>query len=296
LLSGWWRRGRKEDPRRLSEKLCRCRGRLPSSLREALLKLGAGEGARVVLECWPRLGPEVRGEIKALAYREDWVGDWLHMLKGGGARERALAAEVLGLLEVDRAAAPLLEALADGDEGVQMAAATALASIRDPRCLEPLALALAEPRRIPPARVAQVITAFGRQSIPHLVSALRAGPEEVALRAVEILGNLGEAGVLPVLGQCLESPSAALRAAAARALGDTGLEEAAEYLSSALGDPEPKVRAAAVLALGRLGRGEARPALEKAREDPAWEVRVCAEAALKAVGHLPHGNQHLPAR
>ncbi|GFN22913.1 HEAT repeat domain-containing protein [Thermanaeromonas sp. C210] len=287
MLRGWWRKGREKDPRGLIEKLCRCRGRLPSSLRKALAKLGAGEGARVILECWPRLGPEVRREVKALACGKDWVGEWLQMLKGGGAKERALAAEILGVLQVDGAVALLLEALADGEEGVQMAAAAALASLKDPRCLEPLALALAEPQRIPPARVAQVMAAFGRQSIPYLLPSVRTGPEEVAVRAVEILGNLGEAEVLPVLGEGLQASSPALRAAAAQALGDTGLREAAGYLLPALGDPEPKVRAAAALSLGRLRCREARHVLEKARDDPAWEVRISAEAALKAVGQGP---------
>ncbi|MGI9951659.1 HEAT repeat domain-containing protein [Moorellaceae bacterium AZ2] len=285
MFRGWWRKRRKEDNRGLVEKLCRCRKEVPSPLKKALLKLGAREGARVILECWPRLGLEVRQELKALAYGEALVEAWLQMLKGGSAQERALAAEILGVLAVDRAVAPLLEALADREEGVQMAAAAALVSLKDPRCLEPLSLALAEPRRIPPARVAQIMAAFGPQSIPYLLPAVRTGPEEVAVRAVEILGNLGEASVLPLLGECLHASSPALRTAAAGALGETGLRDAAGYLLPALEDPEPKVRSAAALSLGRLRCGEARSALEKARDDPAWEVRISAEAALRALDH-----------
>lgn len=285
MFGGWLRKRqarRPQDPKeQLAERLKRCRGRLPRALRRLLRHMAAEESAEAILQCWADLGPDLRQEVKAIAREEGLIDHWLALLKEGSPSERVAAAEILGFLGEGRVTGYLLEALADREVAVQMAAAAALAFLQDARCLPPLVTALAEPRRIPPARVAQILAAFGAESIPYLVRALETGPEEVAIRVIEILGLIAHPGVLPHLSPCLQSPSAAVRAAAAGALGDTGLQEAGKYLLSALDDAEPRVRAAAVTSLGRLRYSEAYPALEQALRDPAWEVRLAARAALE---------------
>lgn len=90
----------------------------------------------------------------------------------------------------------------------------------------------------------------------------------------------------PAILHCLESPSAEVRAAAARAAGRIGVEHALERLDRLLGDPDWWVRfqaAHALLLLGEKGvarlRRSARRNQEPARETAALVLAEQADAA-----------------
>lgn len=281
MLSWWFKKD--VDPEKLKKELS-CARKLTPRLKRLLRRLGPEQVAEIILACWPDLYPGVQADLKTWVTEEGLVEEWLALLKKGPSRARALAAEILGITGQGRAVGPLLSALADGDEIVQIAAAAGLSLLRDPRCLEPLAQALVESQgRLPPARIAQVLIAFGEASIPHLVSFLEKADEEAAVRILEILGSIGGPRVLPYLIQGLKTPQAAIRVAAAQALGEAGFKEAGEELLKILADEDPKVRAAAACALGRIKYLKALPYLKRSLEDPSWQVRASAEVALKTL-------------
>lgn len=281
-MFGWW--GKKEiDPERLKREIL-CAIKLTPKLKRFLRRLGPEQIAELILDCWPNLHPSIQTDLKVWVEGEEMVEEWLGLLKTGPSKARALAAEILGILGQSQALGPLLFALADRDEEVQIAAATGLIYLHDPRCLKPLALALTELKgRIPPARVAQVLIAFGEVSIPYLVPLLDSANEETIIHALEILGSIGGPRALPYLIRGLKNPKATVRVAAARSLGETGFKEAGADLLEVLTDEDPKVRAAAAYALGRLGYFRALPYLKRALKDPSWQVRTSAEVALKTL-------------
>ncbi|SMC00038.1 HEAT repeat-containing protein [Thermanaeromonas toyohensis ToBE] len=281
-MLGWWVK-KDIDPERLKRELSQAR-RLSPKLKRLLRRLKPEKAAELILACWPSLCSSLQANLKVWFKEEGLVEEWLGLLKAGSSEARASVSELLGILGQSRALGLLLSALADRDEAVQMAAAAGLVYLRDPRCLEPLALALAEPQgKIPPARVAQVLVAFGEASIPYLASLLEKVPAEIVARILEILGSIGGPQVLPYLTWGLKNHKAAIRVAAARALGEAGLEEAGEELLRVLTDEDPKVRAAAAYTLGRLKYLRALPYLKRAVEDSSWQVRTSAKVALKAL-------------
>ncbi|OIQ11991.1 HEAT repeat domain-containing protein [Neomoorella thermoacetica] len=279
LWPGWRRR----DRQHLITDLEQCRGRIGRGLRRQLSLLDPLELAPLLIAAWPRLGPDIRSQLVSLAEEEGFVDRWLELLARGRAGARVTAATILGEMEVGRALGPLLEALGEREEGVQLAATAALIRLRDPRCLEPLLAALAEPRRWPPARVAEILLALGPVSIPPLLALLKQSAPELAVRVIAILGLFKDPRTLPDLEDCLQKGPAPVRAAAARALGEMGLARAAPLLQLALADPEAGVRAAAARALGRLKYRQARKQLQACLDDGAWEVRAAAAAALQEV-------------
>ncbi|WP_406677508.1 HEAT repeat domain-containing protein [Moorella sp. ACPs] len=276
----FWQRRRYRDERQLAAALAGCRDKIAIGLRRELCRLDALVLARLLADLWPQLEKNTREQLAALAEEEGFVNAWLQILKQGKAGEKVAAATILGEMRIKRALGSLLAAMGDRDEGVQMAATAALIRLRDRRCLEPLLTALAEPRRWPPARVAEVLLALGTDSIPPLLDLLGRGPEDVAIRVINILGSFNDERVLPALERCLEDESVAVRRAAAMALGETGCGQGAGSLKKALTDPVGEVRAAAARALGKLKCKEAEDLLKSCLADTTWEVRVAAGAAL----------------
>lgn len=279
----FWPLGRRWDQERLITEMEQCRGRLRAGLRRQLSRLDPLELASLLIAAWPRLKPDGRSQLVTYAEEEGYVDRWLEVLARGRGGARVTAATILGEMGVVRALKPLLEALGAKEEGVQLAAAAALARLRDPRCLGPLLAALAEPRRWPPARVAEILLALGPVSIPPLLALLKQGAPDLETRVIAILGMFKDPRVLPDLEDCLQRGTATVREAAARALGELGLDEAAPFLQSALADPEAGVRAAAARALGRLKYRQARKQLQACLDDWAWEVRSAAAVALQEV-------------
>ena len=279
----FWHRWRRRDPeQRLAAALSRCRGQIGKGLQRQLCRMDALALARLLAGTWPHLGEATRRQLCTLVEEEGFVDAWVRLLAEGKAAAKAQVAATLGVMGINRSLSQLLAALGDRDEGVQLAATAALVRLRDRRCLEPLLTALAEPRRWPPARVAEVLLALGPASIPPLLGLLAGGPEDVALRAINILGLFKDDRVIPALEHALQAGTVAIRREAALALGEMG-HSAAAALIAALADPEAEVRAAAARALGRLQCRAAGESLQSCLADSSWEVRVAAGAALAAI-------------
>ena len=244
--------------------------------------------------------------------------------------ERAHAAEVLGIARATTAVPELVAALRDRHEddlSVKVAAAGALAKLRDPTAIPLLAKELLDVDERSSRTVAEALTAFGVLAVPELLRALGEGSNATArvwaarilgrirdtratddlvtrlydrddrlrMAAAEALGNLGDARALqPLVRATLRDPAPQVRAHAAGAVATIEGARAMDVLVAALADPDYGTRLRALEAFETM-RIEDTSALEAALRDPNVEVRRRAALALERVGYLDKVIQNLTA-
>ncbi|MDO4717449.1 MAG: HEAT repeat domain-containing protein [Propionibacteriaceae bacterium] len=225
---------------------------------EALGVLGGAESVAGLVAALADPSPDVRRAAAAA-------------LGQAGADDQGTAEEVFR---------PLLTALSDEDPAVRAAAADALGALANPRALEPLISALTD--RGPAVRqaVSDALETMSEVAVPPLIGALRAGHDDLRVRAAEVLGRIGDLRATDPLVEVARTPNERLRRAAVLALGELGDLSAAEALIACLGDKEDQVRAAAAEAIGWIGAGEAVPQLVAALADRSPGVRRAAATAL----------------
>lgn len=237
--------------------------------------------------------------------------------KDAGGRDSG--GDVLGALtdRKEEALDAILPLLKDSDDGVKMAAASALGKIGHPRAVPDLILAMkkdsANVRRVAIGAIAligdvsgeealteaignpnddndaraQAANGLGRIATPSavrtLIKALSDDDTKVQVAAVSALGRAGRVA-LPALSTLVNSPDSALRVRAVRALAATGLQEAASALVVALGSPDAVTRREAADALGDLRATAGVPALARALADADGAVAAAAADALARIG------------
>ncbi len=150
-------------------------------------------------------------------------------------------------LEAKRDAAGLIKALAYKDAAIRMAAADALAPMKDPYAVEPLAALLKDDD--PGVRRASVGALAERGGL-HVVDPLVAAMED---RDPEIRS----AASLAVYRRLMADPDQDTRRATATALGRIHAADAVQPLIKAVMDSDEGVRAAAIKALQAIGDVEA---------------------------------------
>jgi len=114
---------------------------------------------------------------------------------------------------------------------------------------------------------------------------LRSPSASVRAQAARTLGQTGDDAAVRPLIQALSDPALEVRAYALDALGEIGSPDAVDPVAARLSDQSKLLRALAARALGRMGSPRAAPALEKlleAEDEPV--VRQAAQAALQKVG------------
>jgi HEAT repeat protein len=137
------------------------------------------------------------------------------------------------------------------------------------------------------SRAASRLEAIGAPVLPALEAALRREPKEVRLGVVEVLSEMGDEGVTPLLVGAVADPDAQVRADAVFALRSHPGTVAEQGLLRALGDPVPAVRRSAATACGAACRSEdaVRALVGCALDDSAAPVGWSAVAALgRAMG------------
>ena len=281
---------------------------LSAPVRPALMELLAGEPdeqARAAARLrtldrrtWDAVEPsvvgllaKVRGEgrrevVGVLADRGVLARARRDLRATSGAR-RARAAELLGAVEEQAAARPLVRLLRDRDPEVRLVAARALGRLASPHAATALLAALERtPARVPGPVVAQALLRIGPGAAGACAAALASPSTAVATTAVEVLGRLGGSGSVGPLRERLEQDERALvRARAATALGRLGLPGALPALLVAVGPhEEPAVRVAAARAMGELGSTGAAPALCALLDDDDERVAAQAGPALLRLG------------
>ncbi|HXN46192.1 MAG TPA: HEAT repeat domain-containing protein [Bryobacteraceae bacterium] len=202
--------------------------------------------------------------------------------KGSASAERVGAAGELGSLRDPRAIDPLTVALSDSDWGVQKAAAGALGEIGGARAVEPLIGALNNTDLVSGAEVAK---ALGKIKDPRAVQPLIAALKgRDAVDAAEALAAIGAPAVGALIA-ALKNPDSDVRWHAAVALGNSKDPRAVEPLAGTLeGADSPLLRSSAAGALGEIRDPRAVEPLARVLTDPSPDVRDHALSALGAIG------------
>lgn len=235
--------------------------------------------------------------------------------------ERTHAAEVLGLAGAVAAVPALVEALRDRHEderSVKVAAASALARLRDPSAIALLVRELTDVDEQSSRNVAEALVAFGElavgpllellgdaahptgrlwaarilgrvadpRAVDDLVARLSDRDDRLRMAAAEALGAIGDPRALqPIVRATLRDPAPQVRAHAAGAVARIEGERAVDVLVAALADPDYATRLRALEAFETMRVEDTSP-LEAALRDPNAEVRRRAGLALERVGYL----------
>ncbi len=208
----------------------------------------------------------------------------IRQLRSPRIHVRAFAAERLGLLGGEEAAAPLLDALSRERSGARRALIRALGRLRSPRALPALLRLLEYDGELPGAPVAQALLSYGEPAAPYLLRMAEA-PCRGRAQALALLGQMKILDAVPILIEAMsEDPNPAVREAAAQAAGRLAHPDALAALRGALRDGAPRVRAQAAWALGRVGDPAAAGELESALDDADWWTRARAAQALARLG------------
>lgn len=144
---------------------------------------------------------------------------------------------------------------------IQTVAIEVLANTRDPRAIHPL-LDLAMEGDSLPGELHDALIKLGAMAVVPLQNVLKDARPAARMRALTLLGEIGDVRAQPSLRAALLDPHRGIRAAATRALGGCGDMASANLLLTVLkDDPDWEVRLAAVTALGQLKDKRAVPAL-----------------------------------
>jgi len=215
------------------------------------------------------------------------------------ARKRAASA----LIAADgEAVEPLIVALQDASWEVRRGAAEALGEIGDPRAVEPLIAALAQPSRPSPGApagdgaaqtgvrktVAEALGKLGHPSaVEPLIAALADDDPSVRGSAAAALGRIADArAVEPLADAAFTDKNRGVQLQAVMALGEIGDPRGVEALSLVVTDARRSgLHWKAAEALGRIGDPRAADALIVLMEHPrtAFWVRHAAITALGKV-------------
>ncbi|MBN1568775.1 MAG: HEAT repeat domain-containing protein [Acidobacteria bacterium] len=147
----------------------------------------------------------------------------LKALNSDNIDEKHRAAIALGKTGNPRAVEPLIKALADPDTFVRSFAAVSLGNLKDARAVEPL------------------IKALGDEN------------QRVRRSAVEALGSLRDPKALEALLKLLNDENVLVRRSAAQALGNLGNPDVVDPLLKALGDKDSYIWTGASFALIEIG-------------------------------------------
>jgi HEAT repeat protein len=197
----------------------------------------------------------------------------------------ARAAAIRGAILARQAAGlPLLVELVRGPDPRQFALALAVA--REAPGFEITQALASELARLPADRQVPLIQALGERKDPAASAAILAATKHAnpAVRgaAMEVLGKVGDASVVPLMLDAAAGADAAFAQTAAANLATLPGKDVDAALLAALAKSDGKVRAVLIGALGLRRAAPAVPALLKAAGDPDESIRL---AALKALGN-----------
>ena len=179
----------------------------------------------------------------------------------------------------------LCTVLRTGSPDARVAAASALASLRDDRAFDAIVPLLSHER---PDLREIAVHALGaiphERVVPHLIPLLADPSEKVRGAGAAELGTLADERAVDALIQALSDPSPWVREQAAYALGEIRDTRARPHLLKALQDQDEHVRYAAALVLGSMPDPDLADALIAALSDAYPPVRRAAAYALGKVG------------
>jgi len=166
----------------------------------------------------------------------------------------------------------LIQQLKEPDASTRMRAAHILGENREPRAVEPLGAALADPDSGVRQSAAEALGRLGAPALKHLATALDDPDAHVRQLATKALGQIGGAEVVEPLMTALRSPEADVSRQAAFALNRIGAPAVAA-LVAALRDRDPNLRWNAARLLGEIGDTRAAPELKRAAQEDEGQTR-----------------------
>lgn len=203
------------------------------------------------------------------------------LLVNGGKRERIAAASALAVVRDPGSAPALIKALEDEDWPVRRSAAQALGAMRHRAATKALETRLGtDPNTRVRKACADALGRIGTGSGGLAKAALGDADLEVRLLALDLLASRADAKVARRLRPLLDDPSALVQFAAARSLAWAGDASARSFLLRQVSANEAESARRAVTAVADVPRSWAVDLLAGALEHADAEVRFEAAVAL----------------
>jgi len=239
---------------------------------------GSLEGICAALEKGSPLTEELRQQLSAYGPGQmaSFLADWSAFPSPAQRELRDF------WLEAGFTAATVAD-LATKKEEDRLMTASLLTRLGDVRIIPLLLAALEKPEQFLPARVGEVLLAFGPQALEPLLRDIGCLSAKALPLVVDILAEMADERAIPALAGLVRHPQGEIRQKAAVALGEIGSSQGTAALIGALSDGEWSVRSRAAKALGQIGDPASVPALERALTDEAWWVQTNAREALDLI-------------
>ncbi|MCR4962681.1 MAG: HEAT repeat domain-containing protein [Firmicutes bacterium] len=264
----------------LAEKISASGGVLPETLVQRIKKRNPYSLADVVA-AWPDCSPLLQKQLSDLVSEQQMMPSYLQKILKDGVSQQVFV-QAWPHFGNESLMESMVDLLGDRDEKMQMAGVKLLSAIQDPRMASALAMALLQPARYVPARVADAFTSLGKDGARLLVYLLPEVEGENKIRVLQVLGQMGAVWPLDNVSACLQDADPAIRVAAVEALAAHPSLTDASVLAAAVADENAKVRAAAAKALGKTGDAHAGEWLSALSRDEDWVVAANAKEALDA--------------
>jgi len=188
------------------------------------------------------------------------------------ALARQPTVDVVGTLE------PLLR---DADPDVRRAVVTILGGFRSRRVKQ----LLTNQAETDPETVVDAVQALGRLGeatvVPFLLALFEREKMPAKLAIIDVLKEIRDPATEPFLARQLGSSDPALRRAAVLALGATRSPNAVRPVASIARDPDETVRSAVATVLGGAANAQAQDALARLAHDPNRSIAALARQALE---------------
>ena len=164
---------------------------------------------------------------------------YMETIKSGNRWEQAMAAERLGHMRCKRALPLIVEAFESPNTDLKLMAIHAAGRIGDasmlPALVRIMKSAVLRSEEVSKKILASSIISFGALASRPLVEELSCPDWRVRAACLNLLGEIGGAGLGPLFLKLLDDPEQDVRAKAARGLGRIRCVEAAEKLEACLG-------------------------------------------------------------
>jgi HEAT repeat protein len=164
------------------------------------------------------------------------------LLQDDDPNVRHHAAHTLGKIGNPIVIDDLVGVLHDESDTVVHKAVYALGQIGDVRAVSGLVKILGHPNADVQTNLVKALTYFGASSIPYITGYLKADDWAVREQAVDILGQIQDQSVIPLLKQSLADPDWRVRLSAVNAIGNYGVAIARSILKDKPNDQSKVVQ------------------------------------------------------
>jgi HEAT repeat protein len=200
-------------------------------------------------------------------------------LDSSNPTERLQAIETLAQMDDPAARDKLAAAVNHSVREVRIAAASALAAVKDLRAIPGLLEGACH--TTDPFRFVEKLLALGDDAVPQLIETLKHPQAGFRKYSAWALKDFGHAACIPNLSAALQDRDDYVREASIDALAAFKSQAPVELIVQCLKDESSDVRRAAACALPEIGTPEAFHALVSALTDPNQEVRYRAASGLR---------------